>query len=120
MQRVSDVAGEALIPADQLAFVLVAAVRRHPHVSNVLTHVSGQNWARVEQTFDAILDPRTRAADLTPLGENIVELMWAERGVTGRLFRPYWTQVLAVMTGPRLAADLMAQVARLARGDAIA
>lgn len=120
MQRVSDVAGEALIAPDALAFALVTAVRRHPHVSNVMTHISGQNWAQVEQAFHAILDPRTRASDLTPLGENIVELMCAERGVTGRLFRPYLTQVLAVVAGQRLAADFMAHIARLARGDGIA
>ncbi|MCB1413556.1 MAG: hypothetical protein KDJ76_10550 [Xanthobacteraceae bacterium] len=117
MQHISDIAGEALVPPAEFAFAVVAAVRRHPHVSNVLTHISGQNWARVEEAFRAILNPQTGPSDLTPLGRNIVDLICAERGVTGRLFKPYLTQVLSALTGPQPAANTLAHIARLARED---
>ncbi len=40
----------ATVPAalpDNLAFVVVAVLRRHGHISNVLTHISGGNWTKV-------------------------------------------------------------------------
>ena len=72
------------IAVGDLAFLVVAAFRRHPHINNVLTHISGANWQRVEQAQRAILNPLTASRDLTPLARNILDLMCADRGVTGR------------------------------------
>ena len=79
---------------DELVWTLMAAFRWHPHVNNVLTHVCGSQWTKVEQALRAIVDPRTTRADLSSLARNIVELMWAERGVTGRILKPYLREVL--------------------------
>jgi hypothetical protein len=95
---------------------MVAALRKHPHVSNVLTHISGQSWARVEQTLHLILDANTTPRDLTPLGRNMVELMWAESGVTGRIFKPYLLQLLTALSGPGPASEILARIGGLAAG----
>ena len=52
------------IAVGDLAFLVVAAFRRQPHINNVLTHISGANWQRVEQAQRAILDPLTAGRDL--------------------------------------------------------
>lgn len=117
MQHVSSsVAGQPLAASGDLVFAMVAALRKHPHVSNVLTHISGQSWARVEQTLRLILDTNTTRRDLTPLGRNVVELMWAENGVTGRIFKPYLLQLLTVLSGPGLASEILAHIGDLAAG----
>ena len=91
------------IAVGDLAFLVVAAFRRQPHISNVLTHISGANWGRVEQALRAILDPFTASRDLTPLARNIVDLMCADRGVTGRILKPYFRDLLARILSPHLA-----------------
>ena len=63
------------IAIDDLVFTVVAAFRRHPHLNNVLTHISGARWERVEQALRAILDPVSRSRELSPLARNIVDLM---------------------------------------------
>ncbi len=80
---------------EELVERLVAAFRWHPHVSNVLTHLCGSQWMRVEQALRVIVNPAFARGDLSPLALNIVELMWAERGVTGRILKPYLCEVLA-------------------------
>ena len=77
-----------MIAVGDLAFLVVAAFRRHPHINNVLTHISDANWERVEQALRAILDPLAASRDLSPLARNIVDLMCADRGVTGRILKP--------------------------------
>ena len=94
------------ISVDDLAFLVVAAFRRQPHISNVLTHISGANWERVEQALRAVLDPLAAGRDLTPLARNIVDLMCADRGVTGRILKPYFRDLLARVLSPHLAALL--------------
>lgn len=101
------------IAVGDLAFLVVAALRRQPHVSNVLTHISGANWPRVEQALCAILDPLTRGGDLCPLARNIVDLMCADRGVTGRVMKPYFRDLLARILSPHLAALLTDHVTLL-------
>jgi uncharacterized protein (DUF2249 family) len=98
------------IAIDDLVFTVVAAFRRHPHLNNVLTHISGARWERVEQALRAILDPVSRSRELSPLARNIVDLMCADRGITGRILKPYFRDLLATVLSPRLAARLTANV----------
>ncbi|THD56985.1 MAG: hypothetical protein E8A46_02475 [Bradyrhizobium sp.] len=101
------------IAVGDLAFLVVAAFRRHPHINNVLTHISGANWQRVEQAQRAILNPLTASRDLTPLARNILDLMCADRGVTGRILKPYFRGLLARILSPHLAALLIDRISLL-------
>jgi hypothetical protein len=78
----------------ELAFRVFAAFRAHPHVNNVLTHISRAKWAEVEKSLNHILDLATTSGGLSPLEENIVELMVGERGITGRILKPYFLATL--------------------------
>jgi hypothetical protein len=78
----------------ELAFRMVAAFRAHPHINNVLTHISRANWPGIEQSLRRILDPATTRESLSPLEQNVLELMCASRGVTGRILRPYFHALL--------------------------
>lgn len=100
---------------DDLAFSLVAALRRHPHLSNVLTHISRSSWPRVEQTLRTILDVKTQRHDLTPLARNMLDLMCAEHGDTGRIFKPYFHYLLTALAGPHVASGLLVHIAHLAQ-----
>jgi hypothetical protein len=83
-------AASPLDPAAARAFAreLVAAFRRHPHINNVLTHVARGRWDRVEAALAAILAAPADDATLAPLERNLLELLWGEAGVTGRLLKP--------------------------------
>lgn len=98
------------IAIDDFVFTVVAAFRRHPHINNVLTHISGASWERVEKALRVILDPLAGSGDLSPLARNIVDLMCADRGVTGRILKPYFRDLLAAVLSPRLAARVTAHV----------
>jgi hypothetical protein len=100
----------AEIKIDARVFVVVAAFRRHPHINNVMTHISGGSWDRVEQALRAILDPLARTRDLSQLARNIVDLMCADRGVTGRILKPYFRDLLATVLPLPIAARLRANV----------
>jgi hypothetical protein len=111
-------AGAFETPAiDDLAFSLVAALHRHPHLSNVLTHISRSSWPRIEHTLRVILDPVTQHRDLTPLARNMLDLMVAERGDTGRIFKPYFGALLTALAGPNKAEALLSRIHRLAAPD---
>jgi hypothetical protein len=101
---------EADIDLDDLVFRVVAAFRRHPHVNNVLTHIARADWRAVEQAIRAILDPCSLARDLSPLACNIVDLMCADRGVTGRILKPYYQDLLRIVLGEPVAARFIAHV----------
>src|SRR5664279_2421391 len=101
------------ISVGDFAFLVVAAFRRQPHISNVLTHISGASWERVEQALRAILDPLAASRDLPPLARNIVDLMCADRGVTGRIMKPYFRDFLGKILSPCLAALLTDHVSFL-------
>jgi hypothetical protein len=98
------------IALDDLVFSVVAAFRRHPHINNVLTHISGARWSRVEQALRVILDPCAGSHDLSPLARNIVDLMCADRGVTGRILKPFYRELLTTVLGDRVASRLIAHV----------
>ena len=82
---------------DNLVKNIVAAFRSHGHICNVMTHISGTQWDQVENALRVILDPRTERQALNSLAENIVDLLCANRGVTGRIVKPYFESLLAKM-----------------------
>lgn len=97
----------------ELARKVVAAFRRHPHINNVMTHISGARWEKIEQAVRVILDPAMTREQLSPLAHNIVQLMWAEGGVTGRILKPHLRATLTGMI-PRPAAErLLTRIADL-------
>ncbi len=100
-------------PVDNLTFVVVAVLRTHGHISNVLTHISGGNWSRVEEAFREILDRKSVSRDLSPLAQNIVELLRADRGITGRIMRPYFHDLLDTILEPNIAAALSSHITGL-------
>lgn len=90
----------------ELAFRIVAAFRAHPHISNVLTHISRAKWDEVEKSLGRILDLATASDGLSPLEQNIVELMVGERGITGRILKPYFLAALRRILTPGRAVRL--------------
>ncbi len=94
----------------ELAFRVFAAFRAHPHINNVLTHISRAKWAEVEKSLNRILDPVTTGDGLSPLEENIIELMVGERGITGKILKPYFLAALRRTVGPRRAERLARHV----------
>jgi hypothetical protein len=102
--------GETDLALPELVFLLVAGFRRHPHTNNVLTHISGGNWLRIEQALFAILDPNVRRGALSPLAIDIIDLMCAERGITGRILKPYYRSLLTNILGKHAALRPTTQV----------
>jgi hypothetical protein len=117
MFRLGDHAGRRQdipdIMLDDLVFRVAAAFRGHPHINNVLTHISGANWNAVEGALRVILDPRTGSGDLSPLARNIVDLMCADRGVTGRIVKPFYRGLLTDLLGIATASRFIAHVTSL-------
>jgi hypothetical protein len=103
----------AEVDLDNLVFRVAAAFRGHSHINNVLTHISGANWTAVEEALRVILDPGAASHDLSPLARNIVELMCADRGVTGRILKPFYRQCLVVLLGDEAASRLIAHITSL-------
>jgi hypothetical protein len=101
------------VDLDNLVFCVAAAFRGHPHINNVLTHISGANWNAVEKALHVILDPRAGSHDLSPLARNIVDLMCADRGVTGRILKPFYHERLVALLGDQVASRLIAHVTSL-------
>ena len=99
--------------AGELPFRMLVAFRVHPHLSNVLTHISGANWAKVEGSLKSILDPAATSGGLSPLAQNIIELMCADRGITGRIMKPYFHAVLHALLEPNRAAQLILHITTL-------
>lgn len=96
--------------AARLSQVAMVALRRHPHLNNVLTHICGADWSRLEAALRAVFDPETRPRALAPLALNLLDLMCAERGVTGRIMKPYLHDLIAARLPP---AEATAMVARI-------
>ncbi len=101
----------AEMPASKLAAVVVAHFRAHSHICNVMTHISGARWDKVEEAIGVILDPCAGKLQMTPLAENIVDLLCAERGVTGRIAKPYFEALLIRLLPADVAARTSARVA---------
>ena len=102
----------ARLSTAELAFRIFAVFRGHPHISNVLTHISRANWAQVERELNIILNPTTTGG-LSSLARNIVDLMCAERGVTGKILKPYFHAALHRLLGPDEAEQLIRHVEAL-------
>ena len=94
----------------QLAFRILAAFRAHPHISTVLTHISRAKWTEVEHALNRILDPSTTTDGLSPLEENIIDLIVGERGVTGKILKPYFQAALHKIVGADHAQRLIRHV----------
>ncbi len=106
--------GDGLAPdSSRVAARAVIALRRHPHLNNVLTHISGSNWTKLEQALAAVFDPATRPRNLSPLARNLLDLLCADRGVTGRIMKPYFHEWLALALPAPQAEQLIANTARL-------
>jgi hypothetical protein len=106
-------AAPARLSTAELAFRIFAVFRGHPHISNVLTHISRSNWTRVERELNVILDPTATAGRLSSLARNIIDLMCAERGVTGKILKPYFHAALQRLLGPDEAERLICHVEAL-------
>lgn len=102
--------GKAPLSTEQLAFSIFAAFRAHPHINNVLTHISRADWARVEQALNSIMDLTANSNNLPPLEQNIIDLMCADRGITGRLLKPYFHAALYRLVGPKVAERIIHHV----------
>ena len=98
-----------------LPCVFVAVFRNHGHINNVLTHLSGGDWARIEEALRGILDPSSTGAGLSPLARNLVHLLEAEGGVSGRIAKPYFHAQLEALLHPEVAQDVKTRMARLLR-----
>jgi hypothetical protein len=99
----------------ELAFRVFAAFRAHPHINNVLTHISRANWSEVARALEVILDASTASGDLSPLAQNIVDLMCAERGITGKIVKPYFHDALYRLLEPSRAERLIRHIEALFR-----
>lgn len=78
-----------------LAETLSGALRRHPHLGNVLTHISRARWARVDEALLPLLNPHRNRLDVGPLTQNLLELICDNRGTTGRIMQPFFRAFLA-------------------------
>lgn len=97
----------------EFAFRVYAAFRAHPHINNVLTHISRAKWIEVEQSINSILDLATTSGDLSPLGQNIIDLMAAERGITGKILKPYFHAIVQKLLEPHQAERLIRHIEAL-------
>src|SRR5215472_5930536 len=94
----------------ELTFRIFAAFRAHPHISNVLTHIASANWAEVERSLNRILDLATASDGLSLLEQNIIDLMVAERGVTGKILKPHFHAILHRLLEPHRAERLIRHI----------
>jgi hypothetical protein len=113
--RVRDRKERPKLSTEELAFRTVAAFRAHPHISNVLTHISCADWVRIERSLAFILDPATTSGTLSPLEQNIIDLMCADRGTSGRILKPYFHALIYSLLEARHAEWIILQVERLFR-----
>lgn len=108
-----DAATAEAVNCGRVAFTIIALFRGHPHISNVLTHVAGGDWRKAERAIAAILDPAARAGALPALERNLVRLLRAGRGTTGRLLKPYFEELAERALGPDEAERLLVHLDRL-------
>jgi len=98
----------------ELAACLIIDLRHHAHFNNVLTHASGAEWPLVLQTLTSLLDPAAEVpADA--FGRNLLELLCGERGVTGKMLKPWFTEWLGAACGTEIAQIRLAQLDGLYR-----
>ncbi|WP_245471785.1 MULTISPECIES: DUF2249 domain-containing protein [Bradyrhizobium] len=99
----------------ELSFRIFAIFRAHPHINNVLTHISRADWAQVERALNSILDPAAATGQLSPLAQNIIDLMCAERGITGKILKPCFHAALGKLLEPKRAERLIEHIEALYR-----
>jgi hypothetical protein len=104
------------ISTNELAFRTLVEFKAHPHLNNVLTHISGGDWRKVEQSLCFILDPSAEKRERSRLTKNILDLMCADRGVTGRILKPRLHEFLYRTVEPRIAAMLIWRITVLFLG----
>jgi hypothetical protein len=82
--------------------------------------VHREKYARRAEEIDirvsalcVIFNPLATLNDLSPLAQNIVELMCAERGITGRILKPFFHALLDKVLPARTAAYLRTHISRL-------
>lgn len=109
-----DIMPQQMVPdLDVLASALVAAFRAHSHINNVMTHISGARWDDIERALHVILNSVAVPFGLSRLEANIIDLICAERGVTGRIFKPYFEMLLTRLLPPVQVAHLQAHILSL-------
>ncbi len=102
--------GRAEVSTSELAFRIFATFRAHPHINNVLTHISRARWVEVEQSLNRILDLSATSDGFSPLEENIIDLMVGERGITGKILKPYFQAALHRILEPSRAEGVIRHV----------
>ncbi|WIJ26981.1 hypothetical protein [Devosia sp. RR2S18] len=70
------------------ADLLIIGLRDHPHFNNVLTHVLHADRPLAQKSMERLLRLEDEAP-LTSLEANLVSLLCGERGVTGKMMRPW-------------------------------
>lgn len=113
----SDSVGQpCLSAADAAAFArrLTLAFKQHPHINNVMTHIAGSRWDRVEAALTTIFASSAETATMTPLADNLLDLLWAEDGTTGRIVKPFYLAICRASLTPPLAEACERGVAALA------
>ena len=97
-----DIMPQQMVPdLDVLASALVAAFR------------AGARWDDIERALHVILNSVAVPFGLSRLEANIIDLICAERGVTGRIFKPYFEMLLTRLLPPVQVAHLQAHILSL-------
>lgn len=109
----SPFAKSVAVSAEDLSFTLVALLRADGHLCNVLTHISSGDWRSIEQAIVGILNSRTSSKKLSPVARNILELICDNRGVTGRIMRPFFFNAIARVAGKSEMKRLQSKIRRL-------
>jgi hypothetical protein len=101
--------------ADGSAFAqtLTSAFRNHPHVNNVLTHISLARWDRIEASLRSLLTASTDIVPVAPLERNLLRLLWAEGGITGRIVKPLFLDICRTSLPPSSAERCVSGIAAL-------
>ena len=105
---------------DGLSFALIARLRGHGHLCNVLTHVGSGNWRAIEQSIASILRPRARVSHLDAIARNIVELVTDGRGTTGPIMHAVFYETVTRETGAEQAKRIKRKIDRLREGIRVA
>ena len=108
----ADLDAPELDPA-RLAADLVVQFRHHSHFNNVLTHVSRDNWPGVEQALARLLGNLTGPLALDALSANLLALLSGERGMTGRMMKPWFAEQVCHYTSPVRSRSLERRLAKL-------
>jgi hypothetical protein len=95
------------------AQILTSAFRNHPHINNVLTHVSFGQWDRIEAALGTLLTAPINTVPVSPLERNLLCLLWEEGGITGRIVKPFFLDVCRTSLPPSLAEHCVAGIAAL-------